>query len=80
MFEIFLGVSTFTVVVLLLVAVILAAKTHLVQSGDVTITINDDPDKTLIVPAGGKLLNTLASEKVYVSSACGGGGPAHNAQ
>ncbi|HIG30789.1 MAG TPA: NADH:ubiquinone reductase (Na(+)-transporting) subunit F [Verrucomicrobiales bacterium] len=74
MFEIFLGVSTFTVVVLLLVAVILAAKTHLVQSGDVTITINDDPDKTLIVPAGGKLLNTLASEKVYVSSACGGGG------
>lgn len=74
MFEILLGVTTFTVVVLLLVAVILAAKAHLVQSGDVTILINDDPDKTLVVPAGGKLMNALAAEKVFVSSACGGGG------
>ncbi len=74
MFEIFVGVVTFTLVVLLLVAVILAAKAYLVQSGDITITINDDPDKTLIVPAGGKLLNVLAAEKVFISSACGGGG------
>jgi Na+-transporting NADH:ubiquinone oxidoreductase subunit F len=74
MFEILLGVITFTAVVLVLVGVILAAKNQLVQSGDVTITINDDPDKTLVVPAGGKLLNTLAAEKVFISSACGGGG------
>jgi Na+-transporting NADH:ubiquinone oxidoreductase subunit F len=74
MAEILLGVTTFTIVVLLLVAVILFAKTHLVQSGDVTITINDDPGKAITVPTGGKLLSVLAAEKVFVSSACGGGG------
>ncbi|HSG72902.1 MAG TPA: NADH:ubiquinone reductase (Na(+)-transporting) subunit F, partial [Planctomycetaceae bacterium] len=30
--------------------------------------------KELIVPAGGKLLNALAAQGVFVSSACGGGG------
>ncbi len=74
MFEIFLGVTTFTLVVLLLVAVILAAKNHLVESGNITITINDDPEKAIVVPTGGKLLGALASQKVFVSSACGGGG------
>jgi len=74
MFEIFLGVATFTLVVLLLVAVILIARARLVQSGDVTISINNDPEKAIVVAAGGKLLNALSSEKVFVSSACGGGG------
>ncbi|MEK6231097.1 MAG: NADH:ubiquinone reductase (Na(+)-transporting) subunit F [Luteolibacter sp.] len=74
MFEIFLGVATFTLVVLMLVAVILIARARLVQSGDVTISINDDPEKAIVVAAGGKLLNALSSEKVFVSSACGGGG------
>jgi Na+-transporting NADH:ubiquinone oxidoreductase subunit F len=74
MFEIFLGVATFTLVVLLLVAVILLARARLVQSGDVTISINNDPEKAIVVAAGGKLLNALSSEKVFVSSACGGGG------
>lgn len=73
-FEIVIGIVTFTVVVLLLVVVILAAKSFLVQSGDITITINDDPDKAITVPAGGKLLGALAAEKIFVSSACGGGG------
>lgn len=74
MFEILLGVATFTLVVLLLVAVILLARARLVQSGDVTISINNDPEKAIVVAAGGKLLNALSSEKVFVSSACGGGG------
>ena len=74
MFEIFLGIATFTLVVLLLVAVILIARARLVQSGDVTISINNDPEKAIVVAAGGKLLNALSSEKVFVSSACGGGG------
>jgi len=74
MFEILLGIATFTLVVLLLVAVILIARARLVQSGDVTISINDDPEKAIVVAAGGKLLNALSSEKVFVSSACGGGG------
>lgn len=74
MLEILLGIFTFTSVVLLLVGVILVAKNYLVQSGDVTIQINDDPEKSLNVSAGGKLLDVLSDEKIYISSACGGGG------
>ena len=72
--EILLGIVVFTGVVLLLVVIILMAKTRLVESGDVTILINDDPDRTLIVPAGGKLMNALSAENILLSSACGGGG------
>ncbi|MCB0731397.1 MAG: NADH:ubiquinone reductase (Na(+)-transporting) subunit F, partial [Ignavibacteriae bacterium] len=69
-----LGVIMFTVVVLLLVMVILLAKSQLVPSGNITISINDNPENSLTVPIGGKLLNVLADNKVYLPSACGGGG------
>jgi len=72
--EIILGVVMFTVVVLALVAVILSARSKLVSSGDVTININNDPDKKVTVPAGGKLLQTLSEMGVFIPSACGGGG------
>jgi len=71
---IILGVVMFTVVVLALVAIILAARAKMVSSGDVTIEINGDPEKTITVPAGGKLLQTLADKGVFLASACGGGG------
>ncbi|GGK68981.1 NADH:ubiquinone reductase (Na(+)-transporting) subunit F [Amphritea balenae] len=72
--EIVLGVVMFTAVVLALVAVILAARSKLVSSGDVTIRINEDDAKTITVPAGGKLLQTLAEKGIFIPSACGGGG------
>ena len=72
MSSILLGVVMFTAIVLALVAIILFAKSKLVASGDVTITINHQ--KMLTIPAGGKLLNALADNKLFVSSACGGGG------
>ncbi|MBN3560614.1 NADH:ubiquinone reductase (Na(+)-transporting) subunit F [Aliamphritea spongicola] len=72
--EIILGVVMFTAVVLALVAVILAARAKLVNSGNVTIEINGDPEKTIQVPAGDKLLQTLAGQGVFLASACGGGG------
>lgn len=68
------GVALFTVVVMLLVGVILFARSRLVSSGEVHIEINGDPEKSITVPAGGKLLNTLADAGIYLSSACGGGG------
>ena len=68
------GVALFTVVVMLLVSLILVARARLVSSGDVQIEINGDPERTLTVPAGGKLLNTLADAGIFLSSACGGGG------
>jgi Na+-transporting NADH:ubiquinone oxidoreductase subunit F len=70
--EIILGVTMFTGVILLLVVMILFAKSKLVAAGDVTISINGEKD--IKVPAGGKLLNVLADHKLFVSSACGGGG------
>ncbi|MBZ9557264.1 MULTISPECIES: NADH:ubiquinone reductase (Na(+)-transporting) subunit F [Modicisalibacter] len=69
-----LGVVMFTVIVIGLVAIILAARSRLVSSGDVTIQINEDPENTLTTQAGGKLLQTLASNGIFLSSACGGGG------
>jgi len=68
------GVVLFTVVVMALVGVILFARSRLVSTGDVQIEINGDPEKSITVPAGGKLLNTLADAGIYLSSACGGGG------
>ncbi len=72
--EIILGVVMFTVIVLSLVAVILAARAKLVSTGDVTIGVNENPEHAIKTPAGGKLLQTLASEGVFLASACGGGG------
>lgn len=72
MSEIFLGVGMFTVVILALVLVILLAKSKLVASGPVKLNINGE--KEVEVAAGGKLLNILADQKLFVSSACGGGG------
>jgi Na+-transporting NADH:ubiquinone oxidoreductase subunit F len=67
-----LGVVMFTAIVLALVFVILGARAKLVNSGDVSIEINGE--KTLTVPAGGKLLQTLAANGLFLPSACGGGG------
>jgi Na+-transporting NADH:ubiquinone oxidoreductase subunit F len=72
--EIALGVGMFTAIVLALVLVILFAKSKLVSSGDVTISINGDPEKSVVVPAGGKLLGALATKGIFIPSACGGGG------
>ncbi len=74
MIEVLSGVAMFTVVVLALVALLLGARRRLVQSGDVTITINDDPAKALKVAAGNTLLGTLSNHKIFIPSACGGKG------
>lgn len=67
-----LGVGMFTAIVLSLVCIILFARSRLVSSGNVTIEINGE--KTITVPAGDKLLNTLSGQGVFLASACGGGG------
>ncbi len=67
-----LGVTLFTAIILALVGIILAARSALVSSGAVNIEINGE--RTISVPAGGKLLGTLANANLFVPSACGGGG------
>jgi Na+-transporting NADH:ubiquinone oxidoreductase subunit F len=64
----------FTVVIVSLVGVVLFAQRRLVQAGDATITINDNPDLSLEVSTGGTLLNALANKGIFVPSACGGKG------
>ena len=74
MLTVLMGVAMFCGVILLCVAVLVVAKAKLVASGNVTITINDDPDKALTTPAGSTLLNTLAANRIFIPSACGGKG------
>ncbi len=72
--DIILGVVMFTLIILALVLVILFAKSKLVPSGDVTISVNGDPEKAFITSPGDKLLGAMAGSGIFVSSACGGGG------
>lgn len=69
---ILISVGIFLVVTLLLVIVLLVAKSKLVPSGNVKLTINGE--KEAEVPIGGTLLSTLQGENIYLSSACGGSG------
>lgn len=69
---IIVGVSIFLIITLLLVIILLIAKKRLVNTGKISITINDD---TKIETNSGKsLLSTLADENIYLPSACGGKG------
>ncbi len=72
--QIIIGVVAFSSIVLALVAVVLTARRWLVPSGEVQILINENPEKSLVVPTGGKLLNVLAENRIFVPSACGGQG------
>jgi Na+-transporting NADH:ubiquinone oxidoreductase subunit F len=71
---ILLGVLMFTVVILALVVILLLAKAKLVRSGKVKIDINDDARVGFETRAGSSLLSTLAEQKIFVPSACGGKG------
>ena len=65
-------VAAFLVITLLLVALLLFVKQKLSPSGPVTITINGE--KKIEVASGSTLLTTLGNEKIFLPSACGGGG------
>jgi Na+-transporting NADH:ubiquinone oxidoreductase subunit F len=68
------GVLWFTVVILTLVFVLLAAKSRLQPEGEVDVIINDDPENTLRVQRGETLLGTLSANEIFIPSACGGKG------
>jgi len=67
-----LSVGFFLAITLLLVALLLYARSKLVPSGPVKITINQE--KELIADSGSTLLTTLSQQGIYLPSACGGGG------
>ncbi|MDG1186609.1 MAG: NADH:ubiquinone reductase (Na(+)-transporting) subunit F [Schleiferiaceae bacterium] len=68
---IFSSVVVFVVVILLLVTILLQAKARLSPSGPVKLNINGDDVE---VESGTTLLTTLSSQKIFLPSACGGGG------
>lgn len=70
----FLSTLVFVSMIVILVLILLAAESKLVYKGDVKITINEDKEKSITVPAGKTLLNTLSDQKIFLPSACGGGG------
>ena len=72
MLQVGLGVVFFTLIILILVAVIVAARSRLVSSGNVKILLNEE--KEFAMPVGVKLMNGLADAGIFVPSACGGGG------
>lgn len=64
----------FSTVVLSLVGMLLLLEAKVVVKGDRKITINDDEDKSLVVPQGMTLLSALVTNQVLLPSACGGKG------
>ncbi|GAA4840123.1 NADH:ubiquinone reductase (Na(+)-transporting) subunit F [Algivirga pacifica] len=66
------AIVAFTAIILLLVFILLFAQKKLVQSGPVKLLINGE--REVEVSAGGTLLTTLSAEKIFLPSACGGGG------
>lgn len=68
------SIVAFTVVIVGLVLLLLFAQSKLVNSGNVKIVINGDEANPIVVPAGSTLLSTLAAQKIFLPSACGGGG------
>ncbi len=66
------SIAIFLIVTLLLVALLLYARKKLMPQGKVKITINEE--KEIETDPGSTLLSTLATEKIFIPSACGGGG------
>ena len=65
--EIFLSILVFTLAVNAMVLIILGARKVLVSSGDITIEMNENPERSIVVQAGGKLLQTLANQNLFLS-------------
>lgn len=65
------AIITIVVVTVVLVALLLYVKIKLTPDGTVKIDINDGK-KVLDVPQGSDLLHTLADQKIFLPSACGG--------
>ena len=66
------SILVFLFVIFVLVGLLLFAKSKLVPSGPVTLKINGDNEIT--TASGNTLLSTLSSQKIFLPSACGGGG------
>lgn len=68
------AIVVFTAIILALSLMLIAARNRLVPQGEVKITINGNPENTLMVSPGSSLLSALSDKNIFLPSACGGGG------
>ena len=68
------SVIAFSGVILLLSVLLIFARKKLVPQGDVKLVINHDNDNPVVVQPGTSLLTALSDQKIFLPSACGGGG------
>jgi Na+-transporting NADH:ubiquinone oxidoreductase subunit F len=71
--SIVVSIIVFSIVILLLSAGLITARKKLLPQGDVSISVNGG-EKVLTVQPGASLLSALATQSVFLPSACGGGG------
>jgi len=64
----------FSSFILLLVIILMIAEKKLVPQGKIKLMINNDEEKSPEIGAGGNLLTELSNQKIFLPSACGGGG------
>lgn len=69
-----ISLIVFTAIIFALVSMLLMVEARVVKKGNCTININDNAEKSVQVPAGSTLLSALGSQKIFLPSACGGGG------
>ncbi len=69
-----MAVIVFSAVILALSLLLLIAQKKLVPQGDVKIIVNGDESKPVVVKPGASLLSALGAQKIFLPSACGGGG------
>ena len=68
------GIIIFTAIIIGLVLILMLAESKLVAQGSVNMLINGDDALTKKVAPGTNLLNALSDNKIFIPSACGGGG------
>ena len=68
------AIVVFTAIILALSLMLIAARNRLIPQGEVKISINGDPENSLMVSPGSSLLSALSDKNIFLPSACGGGG------
>ena len=69
-----ISITVFSSVIFILVGLLLLVEAKVVKKDDCVIVVNDDEEKALKIPGGTTLLSALSENKIYLPSACGGGG------
>ncbi len=69
-----LSIIVFTGIILSLVLLLTVLERKLVPQGEIQILVNDNEEKSPMVTPGGTLLGALSGAKIFLPSACGGGG------